>query len=699
MIMTNREKTILELMTRTSGKHTLLSIATYLQISVRTVRRELKRIEKILEHFDLKLEKDEDHSLQIEGPSESIYKLVQTLAKAKPLDLSEKERKLLALIELLNAREPVKTGPLARDLGISVTTLLAYLDDLQEWIEDFHVRLSRKRGVGVSIEGRESDKRRVLAGFFLFFFNEELIDTIFRLPDIPLEEGTRLLHFFRGKELKLIQESIKEGMEKYDSELADSDYVGFLVSVYITYQRTASGFLLNKDEDSFNEAGVLPFIEHLCQALSEKLSLDLPDFEKAFLSVILKGARPQSEESVYYDRVITGRAVKQLIQHVSKQLNVDLTGDFSLFQGLIAHIEPSLFRIRQAIGVRNPLTEAVKDRYPVLFKITGESLKHVFKDVDFPDDEVAYIVLHFGSAIEQRSVRADLKALVVCPTGIGASKILATRLKKEVPGMSSVHVSSIKDMRLLDLSEFDLILSTVHLPMRNISYIYVNPLLSKADIVEIRSRAAAALKKKTRPSSFSMPVGGRPSPVLKKKQEGPYHLQALMADIDKVKACIGQILQHFSVERVRDVSGVHEAIRLMVDSACLDALIDDRVSVYQKLIAREQLAGLGIPDTDMALYHCRDCSVSGLSFRIACLDRPFLVRGMDGGSVNISNILILLAPDPMTGLQQEVLSTISSSLVEDRESTLIFASGNEAIIRTKLEQIFYQFLKNRFTKD
>lgn len=701
MFMTNREKTILELLIKTGGRHTSLSVATYLQVSVRTIHRDLKKIEGTLNRFGLKLEQKEDNSLHIAGPDEAVFRLAQTIAHVRPLDLSVKERKLLLLLQLIRAREPMKTSVLAMDLGISVTTMLTDLDELSEWIADFDVDILRKRGVGIILSGRERAKRKALGSFFLFYFNEELIEAIFSLSDTDAPEEELILHYFRSGYLTVIDQVIKENISSMYAELADSDYVGFLVHVCIALQRHKDGFSLTpadggghawrKNEEAH------PFIEKICRVIGERLSVTLPEQEKYFLAEILKGSRLQNAESVYYDRAITGKDIKRLIQHVSRQMHVDLTEDFSLFQGLMAHLEPSLFRIRRNLSTANPLTRQIRQQFPALFAVTADSLRQVFTGIVFPDDEIAYVVLHFGSALEQRRQNVRLHALVVCPTGIGASRMLAMRLRKEMPELSSVTVASIGDMEKLDMDKFDLILSTVLLPKQRIPCIFVNPLLTRENIDEIHAVTRKLIDGgKAVPAAFS---GSAVSEDGHRADVEDRHLESFMAELNRAQEGIKDILDSFTVIPITGATSEQQAVRIIADRAAVLQLTDRPEAVFRKLLAREKVAGLGIPDTNMALFHCRDRSIRKIAFLIGHADHHFVLRGMDGKQVDVSNFLILLAPETLDLMHQEVVSMISSSLVEDQESMLVFASANDRIIRAKLEDIFYRFLRKKFAKD
>lgn len=78
----------------------------------------------------------------------------------------------------------------------------------------------------------------------------------------------------------------------------------------------------------------------------------------------------------------------------------------------------------------NPMTEQIKRDYFLLYMAVEEGMEKFFPGLRFPDDEIAFIVLHFGSALEIKREEAKIKALIVCSSGIGSSKMLASRLKK-----------------------------------------------------------------------------------------------------------------------------------------------------------------------------------------------------------------------------------------------------------------------------
>ncbi|MFK4996649.1 BglG family transcription antiterminator [Bacillus sp. N9] len=326
-------------------------------------------------------------------------------------------------------QEACKLQVLANELGISITTLISYLDELTVWLADFQINITRTRGIGVELSGKEANKRRALAHYFLLYFQEELIESLFLL-----EKGNRtkatISHYFSAEYLWSIDQVVTDVLSHSQPRLAYSDFVGFIVHTCITMQRTEAGFLL---EEAPRDIADFAHEYHLIENISNQLRrVQLTKNDVIYLAIILKGSKFQTVNDLVYDRIDLAQVVKRLMKDVSDQLHIDVTNDFSLYQGLLAHMEPSLFRMKQNMGLFNPLKDEIKRKYPVLFMAVKRFVEREFPDIcPFPEDEIAFIVLHFGSALVMWEEKLTIKALIICPTGIGTSKMLASRIKRK----------------------------------------------------------------------------------------------------------------------------------------------------------------------------------------------------------------------------------------------------------------------------
>ncbi|PLS10370.1 BglG family transcription antiterminator [Neobacillus cucumis] len=697
MYITTREKAIIELLVKTSGKHTVSSLANHLNVSVRTVHRDLTGVEKILKSFDLHLVRQMESGLRIEGKNENIFRLVQNVTSIVPIDQTPEEKKLLLLIALMQ-EEAFKIQSLAMELGVSNTTLTTYLGELTEWLSHFNVTISRKRGVGVDLIGSEAAKRKALASYFLLFFNEELIESLFLLENNKYAQES-ILHYFFPEYIVVIDRLVNTIFDSTQQRLADNDYIGLIVHIGITMQRTESSYFLEEEEGSNHSlTNEYNLIKNICAELEKTFSITFTEQDIIYLAVILKGSKLQAVDVVPYDSLVLSKIVKTLIQEVSLQLHVDLTNDFSLYQGLLAHMEPSLYRIKQQMGLFNPLKEEIKQKYPFLFLAVKNSVEKQFAEIDsIPDDEIAFIVLHFGSALVMREEKLSIHALVVCPTGIGTSKMLASRIKKEILGIDHIEIKSIKEIQdQTNVKNYDLIISTVKLPFLDVDYLLVSPLLTEQNITAIKNYLRNNLTSLTEKREY-IPLSGTNVSSSEAAQSGSIY--DVIQQLKIVQESIEDILLNFKVYKMDRVKDHENVLAEMVITAQSEKLLDSARDVLTSLSERESKGGLGIPGTGMGLFHCRDKNVHKLIFQISHLHEPIMVKGMDGNDMLIKNILLLLAPEELSMREQEIVSLISTSLIENSEAMMIFSSSNEEVIRRKLENIFLHYLQTKIIKE
>ena len=125
------------------------------------------------------------------------------------------------------------------------------------------------------------------------------------------------------------------------------------------------------------------------------------------------------------------------------------------------HINPAINRLESNIETYNPLTDMIKYKYPRLFDNVSKALRVVWPDLIFPESEVAFIVLHFGGSIKIKDI--NFKHSSCLCSGIGTSRLLATRLEQVFSEIERITQASVSDLNVLDLSSYDGIISTVNL--------------------------------------------------------------------------------------------------------------------------------------------------------------------------------------------------------------------------------------------
>ena len=158
-------------------------------------------------------------------------------------------------------------------------------------------------------------------------------------------------------------------------------------------------------------------------------------------------------------------------------------------------------RLRAGITIENPLLEEFQEKYsryirPVKPGPTCCGICFRFSEVS--PGEVGFITIYFVMAMERKEKQERrISVMLVCPAGIGSSRLLASNLKKEYPDlfirgtMSAFEI----DCEKLKRDGVDLVISTIKL---NIPYRYlqVNPLLTRQDKMLLNSRLTLLQQKK-----------------------------------------------------------------------------------------------------------------------------------------------------------------------------------------------------------
>ena len=70
----------------------------------------------------------------------------------------------------------------------------------------------------------------------------------------------------------------------------------------------------------------------------------------------------------------------------------------ALLEGLVTHLKPAIYRVRQNMGITNPLLPSIRKDYEDLFQIIKKADRKSVPGLQIPDEEIGFLVMHFGSA-------------------------------------------------------------------------------------------------------------------------------------------------------------------------------------------------------------------------------------------------------------------------------------------------------------
>lgn len=691
MYITAREQKIIKYIIQQNRYVTIREIAESVQVSTRTIHRELKSIKPILKNYDLSLDKQPGKGLKAVGEQEDKQRLLAHMSNEDQIEYSSDERKLLILCALLEAKEPVKLYTLAADLQVTNATISYDLDELTEWIAPYGLQLIRKRGYGIELKGPEEAKRKIVGNLIVDRLDIQLfLETI----EMNIKHRTKATEkvfgvVSRGQLLK-VERLLFHLKNRLSLSLSDSAYIALVVHLTYAIERIQLGETIRMEEEELIELKRTKEFEsslRIARALERMFNVVIPEAEVGYMTIHLRSANRSFGAEYRIDEIELDIAIrtKKLIDFISNKTGYHLNENDSLYEGLVSHLEPAMNRLKEKMRIYNPLTQQIKKDYFLLFMAIEEGVERFFPEIAFPEDEIAFIVLHFGSVLEIKKEETNIHALVVCSSGIGSSKMLASRLKKELPEIAEFDLSSLIELKEIDASSYDMIVSTVPIPYEHIDYIMVSPLLNEDDAMRVK----AHIKRKI-PYIIEKK---RMKEADKESVQESVNMMVVAEQVTNYMSVIRSILSHFTIEK-RKAMPQHEAtIKQLLRQLEEEGFIIHADEVASGLLEREQQGGLGIPGTEFALFHLKHAFIKEPIFHMYDLDQAYEVKSMDGGQQQMSRMLMMLAPQELGKEGSEMFSLISSSIIESEESMTLYGHGSKEDIEQKLHQLFYQFVK------
>lgn len=698
MHISSRQRHILEILLRDDEESTIGKIAEEIQVSSRTIHRELKEIEKLLKKYELTLRKKAGTGLSIQGSQKKLNELKEMLFQADPTEYTPDERKTIILCTLLEATEPLKIISLAYDLKVTPATISHDLDQLSDWIKRFHLQLIRRRGYGVEIAGTEAQKRKAISALIFENLKESQLIGLLKeniqnkaLKNIDTA-AERLLNLIPKEKLLAIENALQDVNEQLPHPLADSAFIGLVIHLSLVIERIAKGEKIDIDPLYLKKLESTPefrIAEQIVAQLESHFALPFPKDEIGYVTMHLRGAKLRlaqtglPEES---NAELTATA-KKLIHFCEEKLGVMLSEDRSLLKGLITHLEPALHRMKGNMKIRNPLLGKIKEDYPDLFQIVQQAARAAFPRLHVPEEEIGYLVMHIGSSLE-KTMRAKkrFRVLIVCSSGIGSAKMLASRLKSAIPEIQVLRNVSVFEINKIDEKEYDFILSTIPIPSKSPEeYIRVSPMLTKEEIEKIH-----AFLHRYKPASIAKKIGHTP----KNNQ---------LDQLESVHSTLGHVIDLLKQFHVMEIENhrmsLEEILLQAAETLKSKGIIKQSEPIVRQLLEREKLGGLGIPDAKLGFFHCRSDQVIRISFSLYPLSRPFLIKAMDEGMVEIDKLLFMLSPVSISREAVEVLSEISALLMEPETVKLLETHDQDLIRQYFVEKLTPFSLKKINTRE
>ncbi len=669
-IISNRLIKIFQILLKSKEPVSISAFADILNVSKRTVFRELENVDAVLSQHGLRLEASVKEGLYLVGDDEAIQAFAKELGSVKHLSSpSKEERRKIFALAVLDSTDFQKLYYYATMLEVSEATLSLDLDGMEEEFKGFEVTLIRKKGIGIAVQGEEKNIRKALVYYLSKKFTQE--------------------ELLAGK-YKFLDERTEYEMDKILNSLSiqvdwiTPDSLAILACRLCVQAERIKKAQFAKEDESVSQHGVLwQLAQKIADEMQKRLAINMPRAEvtriaKGLISARAKQKNPMSdaEEMAVFSKVRSLTFL--LIERFDARIAPTLKNDEEFVRGLSIHLWSAIERLKNGYEIKDPLNGQIKTEYPDVYSRTRQAAMLLEEEFSksVPESEIACLAAHFGAALMQvgrKGPNRRLRVGIVCLGGIGVSYMLNSQIKKRFSADLITEISDYTNREQWERNDF--IISTIPLDGGNKPVILVSPILTQNDYETIQGWIENA-------GTLIAAEGVDAHRELEAELESAKtHLQEVVA-----------ILHHFQKVSVSDVVTVEDVAKFTGYRFANDAEFGE--IIYHDLMKRESLSSQIIESMQLLLLHCVTKGVVEPVVTMLSFDGKQVVNTV---GKTAKTCLVMLMPENASRELKESVGQISVALVEDESFLQNVLCEDEQAVFTRLQMIMQNHLSTYFS--
>lgn len=442
------------------------TLMTKLSVSDRTIRYDIAMLNDTLtvHHAKINLIRGRGYQLLISDTHAFMqWWYNPDLTDTPPLKTPE-ERQTYLLYLLLTSSTPLSGDELLDHLFIGKNTFYTYLKQIKEQLAAFNLKVVNHPNLGFEIVGLEFNLRKAIIELLI------RSDLQSYIVDFSLIE----CQLFKAIDLKHLQKLEMFYLKDFDLLASDFYHKNVLSALALSITRILQNKALKAIPPKVPKLkhDVITKIVPLIKALEATYMIHFNQFERDYYYYIIGTNFPrlvQDTEKTDYIATKSAEIVDQLLRGIKQETNYDWTTDKILRHDLTAHIKGFIKMGIYNNDRTNPLLETIKKAFPLPYDLSLTQLEKVAKKyhIDFSEDEVGYIALHFAGAIERNTHQhyKKVKIAIVCASGQILSKLIEIKLKKKYHEVVNiVGTYSYGELMHKKIATNDLLVSTILIP-------------------------------------------------------------------------------------------------------------------------------------------------------------------------------------------------------------------------------------------
>lgn len=672
------------------------SLAQKINVSKRTVQRELEYIIYFLKKYNIELCSKTGTGIWLEGEAYQKQLLLEQLENQDNKDFADKsERRKGLMLELLKDQTPKKLYYYANLFSVSETTISKDIEQIESWFLKFDLLIIRKQGYGVVLQGSETNFRMAIREFIAKYMDTPVLKHLYEENDISTPKAFGIKHI--KNRYHLLDENVlrKVGIcfasipDERIRRLTQESYVGLILHVTIAIERVQRGEIIESNEElmkklKHDEDYNLALL--IVNSLEEEFGIEIPNIEIVFISLHIKASKLQRVNDDHekenflpeYKNELKD-LVEGMIISYDEQLAYVLGADEEFVTGLVAHLRPTLIRLRNHMPIANPHLDEMKETYPELYEKCLKVGKFLEATIvcEIPEAEIGYFAIHFGAALVRLESEKEKKRTVniglVCASGIGISRLMASRLQKFLKTRAKLTTYGKSDINQFVIERNDFFVSSMELNDIHAEVLLVSPLLPEEDLYRIDELVQQYA-------------------LISNKRENNTDFIRQMEKINDLAGKIKEILRNFSCIEVKSDVNFQQLLEAVAKN--ITPYKEKQMHIIKDIKKREEIATQILPELGIVLLHARTKGVLNIGFYV-CAPQNYK-RFQNPYMQSVEAAVIMLIPEDENKLENsQLLGYLSENIIENESFLSDIKTGDQNRIRDKISLLLKQYF-NKF---
>ncbi len=423
-MLTQRDKSLINLILEKHSGIFGKELAKNLNVSDRTIRNDIKRINEEL--FDSGIQISSDIKVGYYLTDNDYYTLIKYMddnfgsqsthsQNNQYIPSNSDERIIYLTLQLCFNSSYTNYDTLSLATYASKTSIkndLSKISEMTSKIDFLNLEIDQTKGT--KLQGLES-KKRILISKMIYHHLDSNYSYIKSVLGVFLTNTDKLFQlydlyttFFESQKLIFTDRGIR----------------GFAFETLIFCERFKNGMKLENTYSYTGDTSInLPF-----EKIEDLLSIKLDEKEKMYLYDALSFKQILYNGANYFEDKNAKTVVDEFFNSIEEYYHVDIKGTQQTRENFILHISSLIQRIKHQFANNQYFIKDIKSAYPYSFELATSIIPIIRKyyNITIDESELSYIAIHLSLFLSETIKK--VKTIIVCANGLSESKLIELKV-------------------------------------------------------------------------------------------------------------------------------------------------------------------------------------------------------------------------------------------------------------------------------